>query len=71
MVNLRCKLCALILSANLGLHLAAIFIELGKKEREGTEAKAEAKKKGRQTGQSLGSGNAEVIRELCQTDFSE
>ena len=48
MVNLRCKLCALILSANLGLHLAAIFIELGKKEREGTEAKAEAKKKGRQ-----------------------
>ena len=38
----------MILSANLGLHLAAIFIELGKKEREGTEAKAEAKKKGRQ-----------------------
>ena len=40
--------------------------------REGRKReKKEAKKKGRQTGQSLGSGNAEVIRELCQSDFSE
>ena len=55
-------------------YVSSTSIKLQKRSesREGRKGeKKEAKKKGRQTGQSLGSGNAEVIRELCQTDFSE
>jgi len=54
MVNLRCKLCALILSANLGLHLAAIFIELGKKGKRGNSGKGRSKEE-RKAGKKHGS----------------
>lgn len=48
MVNLKCKLCALILFANLCLHLAAIFAKIwvkGENERGKTETEGKIEKK--------------------------
>lgn len=54
------------------VNSTSIKLQKSSESREGRKGeKKETKKKGRQTGRSVGSGNAKVIRDLCQADFSE